>query len=46
MTPQIDPRQLECFLAVAEIKHFRRAADSLHAAGDGTDRDHDPGIAA
>jgi DNA-binding transcriptional LysR family regulator len=32
MTPQIDPRQLECFLAVAEIKHFRRAADSLHLA--------------
>ena len=29
-TPQIDPRQLECFLAVAETRHFRRAADRLH----------------
>lgn len=30
MAAQIDPRQLECFLAVAELKHFRRAADMLH----------------
>jgi len=30
VTTQIDPRQLECFLAVAETKHFRRAADRLH----------------
>ena len=29
-TPHVDPRQLECFLAVAETRHFRRAADRLH----------------
>jgi DNA-binding transcriptional LysR family regulator len=30
MSSPIDPRQLECFLAVAETRHFRRAADHLH----------------
>ena len=32
MTIHIEPRQLECFLAVAETKHFRRAAGILHLA--------------